>query len=351
MSDQITEDNQLATSEISEDMLASNSNPMPLRKIPKQESEIMTLEDIVDDLRYLTQGYPTAAVKAAIVKQNEITPILLAFLSYTLKNYEHLEDYYFGHLHAMFLLAYFREKTAFPLIMQIAALPEEWPEDVLGDTITEDFDRIIASTYDGNIELIQHLIEDKDTNTWSRNALLRSLLVLVKNNVLERAWVIDYFKQLFHHKTFMDDEDAITHLVSVASDLYPEELYDEIKYAFEKNTVDLFCIDMKWINSVLAMGKENALAKYLYDNRSYDFINDVTKSMAWWACFYEKENKLENFDDDDDNDDKDDKSNLDWLDKQDWKAPESYHREVPKIGRNEPCPCGSGKKYKKCCLS
>ncbi len=24
-------------------------------------------------------------------------------------------------------------------------------------------------------------------------------------------------------------------------------------------------------------------------------------------------------------------------------------REGPKIGRNDPCPCGSGKKYKKCC--
>jgi hypothetical protein len=24
-------------------------------------------------------------------------------------------------------------------------------------------------------------------------------------------------------------------------------------------------------------------------------------------------------------------------------------RTEPKIGRNEPCPCGSGKKYKKCC--
>ena len=24
-------------------------------------------------------------------------------------------------------------------------------------------------------------------------------------------------------------------------------------------------------------------------------------------------------------------------------------REDPKIGRNDPCPCGSGKKYKKCC--
>lgn len=24
-------------------------------------------------------------------------------------------------------------------------------------------------------------------------------------------------------------------------------------------------------------------------------------------------------------------------------------RDAPKIGRNDPCPCGSGKKYKKCC--
>jgi preprotein translocase subunit SecA len=24
-------------------------------------------------------------------------------------------------------------------------------------------------------------------------------------------------------------------------------------------------------------------------------------------------------------------------------------RTGPKIGRNQPCPCGSGKKYKKCC--
>ncbi len=23
-------------------------------------------------------------------------------------------------------------------------------------------------------------------------------------------------------------------------------------------------------------------------------------------------------------------------------------RDAPKVGRNEPCPCGSGKKYKKC---
>jgi hypothetical protein len=28
---------------------------------------------------------------------------------------------------------------------------------------------------------------------------------------------------------------------------------------------------------------------------------------------------------------------------------ETYVRSAPKTGRNDPCPCGSGKKFKKCC--
>ena len=29
--------------------------------------------------------------------------------------------------------------------------------------------------------------------------------------------------------------------------------------------------------------------------------------------------------------------------------PTPHQREKPKVGRNDPCPCGSGKKYKHCC--
>lgn len=38
----------------------------------------------------------------------------------------------------------------------------------------------------------------------------------------------------------------------------------------------------------------------------------------------------------------------DWEDREETPQ-QPYVRETPKIGRNEPCPCGSGKKYKKCC--
>ena len=34
---------------------------------------------------------------------------------------------------------------------------------------------------------------------------------------------------------------------------------------------------------------------------------------------------------------------------QERQSVETYRKDAPKVGRNDPCPCGSGKKYKKCC--
>lgn len=41
-----------------------------------------------------------------------------------------------------------------------------------------------------------------------------------------------------------------------------------------------------------------------------------------------------------------------WLARRPEQAPASgpVRRSEPRVGRNDPCPCGSGKKYKKCCL-
>ena len=32
-----------------------------------------------------------------------------------------------------------------------------------------------------------------------------------------------------------------------------------------------------------------------------------------------------------------------------YKQSKTVRRAEPKVGRNDPCPCGSGKKYKHCC--
>ena len=71
-------------------------------------------------------------------------------------------------------------------------------------------------------------------------------------------------------------------------------------------------------------------------------VDDVAAETAWWR----RGSRLAGDEDDLMLDDDDD----------DWDGDDEGYTEVaepyrapPKVGRNEPCPCGSGKKYKKCC--
>ena len=38
-----------------------------------------------------------------------------------------------------------------------------------------------------------------------------------------------------------------------------------------------------------------------------------------------------------------------WYFRDGREVPVTVRRDAPKVGRNDPCPCGSGKKFKKCC--
>jgi SEC-C motif-containing protein len=43
------------------------------------------------------------------------------------------------------------------------------------------------------------------------------------------------------------------------------------------------------------------------------------------------------------------KENNEWFFEEGRVTPQTVVRTGPKVGRNDPCPCGSGKKYKHCC--
>ena len=64
-------------------------------------------------------------------------------------------------------------------------------------------------------------------------------------------------------------------------------------------------------------------------------ITDVAIATAWWAAFANDRHRT---------------WDEDWVgDGGRLTEPREPYRAPAKIGRNEPCPCGSGKKYKKCC--
>lgn len=308
----------------------------------------MDIQDVLHTFNHPPVGcFPSEAVNAALEQQEAITPHLLTILERTVSNYQSIELDRMDHVFALYLLSKFREKKALPHILALAALPGQWPEDLLGDCITEGLSRFIVSTFNEDLSLIKQVIEDETLNEWSRNAALNSLLGLVAIQKLQREDVIEYLRTLFH-SPLVEDEGFATHLVRAASDLYPEELLQEINQLFEQDKVNQWVIVREVIEDILEEGKEQCLKEYVYEYLHHLPIDDVDKAMSWMAVFHtEQELEDECFEYEEDLDD-DWNWNTGWNDESDL-AVTTYVRPTPKIGRNAPCSCGSKKKFKKCC--
>jgi hypothetical protein len=278
----------------------------------------MDAQEIIRELEYYDGSFPRQALKEAIVKKDQITPALLKIIEEATDNIQDLldQDDYMAHIYAMFLLAQFREQRAYPLIVNFFSIPGKISLEVTGDMVTEYLDRMLASVCLGDVSLIRQLAENETADEFVRNAALGSLLCLVATGQKSREEVISYYKNLFESGLSKEPSHFWDGLIACCTDLYPEEVYPEIKHAFEEDIIDESFIDFDFVDEQLTLGKERVLAE-LQDSR-YKLIEDTIKEMEWWACF------------------------------QTPTQPQQIVKKK-KVGRNEPCPCGSGKKYKKCC--
>jgi hypothetical protein len=298
----------------------------------------METAEILHQLERHTGKFPRAAVEAAVARREAVTPELLRILEDTVDRAGQLanEGGYMAHLYAMCLLAQFRETRSYPLVVRFASLPGELLDSLCGDFLTENLDQVLASVCGGELEGIQSVIENDDADEWARGAALSSLVTLVAAGQKSRDEIVSYFAGLFRGKLERRWSHVWDALVSCSSDLYPAELLDDIKKAYEDELVDPGYIGFDDIQHDLAIGKDRVLAR-LADDPYRRLVEDTVKEMGWWACFCEdRETAVAQ---------PSAEPSLATV------APSQIKRAKPKTGRNEPCPCGSGKKYKKCCGS
>jgi hypothetical protein len=110
-------------------------------------------------------------------------------------------------------------------------------------------------------------------------------------------------------------------MTGMASLVENERANEDLRRVHEQGLIDEFYI--RWEDSEGAgVGKEAAMKAL---KGRYRLIDDAEKEMSWWACFEENKHR---------------KVKLGW---------DTPIRKAPKVGRNDYCPCGSGKKFKKCC--
>jgi len=298
----------------------------------------MTIPEILQELESYTGKFPMKAMRAAIQQREAITPELLRVVETIAASPTEFASRqgYMLPVFTLYLLAQFREKRAYGSIVKMFSAPGETSFGLVGDTVTEGLKQVFASVYDGNPAPLDGLIENEEANEYVRDAAINAILVLENTGQMPRAEAIEYFCSLFHGKLQRTHSFAWNGLVCAVAALPAPELMEEVRQAYSEGLVDESVVGLEGIERDIAAPQQ-------WRREGHTLITDAIGEMEGWACFH------------------DDDSGLTEPPKiqapisqpppsrpTEYVAPKPFIRE-PKIGRNDPCPCGSGKKYKKCC--
>ncbi len=111
----------------------------------------MTIEELFSALDRHRGSFPDDLIAEVIARREEATPQFLEILVDIDRNPEPwlVDEQGMIHIYAMYLLALFRETTAYSLLELIFSRPGEFPFELAGDVVTQDLGRILASVSGG----------------------------------------------------------------------------------------------------------------------------------------------------------------------------------------------------------
>ncbi|HXI69724.1 MAG TPA: DUF1186 domain-containing protein [Verrucomicrobiae bacterium] len=238
--------------------------------------------------------------------------------------------------YALAFLGKWREPRAYPLVVRWLSLPGQQAYDIGGDTVTEWGSRLLASVCDGNLEPIQQLILNREADEFCRGAAVDALAVLAARGERTVPEVTDYFQWLAREGLEREFNHVWNSLASSCADIEAIPVFAELRRAFDEGLIDPGCIGPEELDDVEAEPRGRQLARF---RQHHGPFTDVAKETRWWNRFSQarkterSKSESELFED---------MPPSEYPEAQPYVAP-------PKTGRNEPCPCGSGKKFKKCC--
>jgi len=323
----------------------------------------MSIDDILRALELRTDSFPPEVAAAAVAQREALAPRLLAVLGNVLDDpgkFAANPDC-FLHVHALLLLAQFREKAAFPSVVGIASLPDEVFDGLFGGDPTTLFGRVLASVYGGNPKPIERLVEDRAANEWARAAGVQALVILARAGLVPMADVQKYFKALFQGRLELTESCVWTELALAVGALPAPDLFEDLRRAYEAELVDPSVVGLDEIASDLHEGPGPAHDAVF---AGYRLVGDVALELRE-AAEAEAEGEDGFEDDDDDAFGDDDEGGGEWAGDKEASGPVAAAAKVPAgpagapgpnpagqppfIALNKPCPCGSRRKYKKCC--
>lgn len=244
-------------------------------------------------------------------------------------------------LHAFNLLLYLKSKKALEVILDIARQDFDFISLWFGDLFFDYLEHAICLLGVQQKDTIIAFTKEAYISSFNRATVVESLLrILDFETQIERKKSVKIVEELINF--FIDnlDNTSITNsefyslLITDLSEHGIVELLPQIKTIFNAGVVDESFFD-----------SYDKIEKEIKKNKSSDKKISPFETIE---AVYQKIKINNNFDFLDEEDDDDD---YNFINKNDNQFIETVINSKEKIGRNEPCFCGSGKKYKKCCIN
>jgi Protein of unknown function (DUF1186)/SEC-C motif len=237
--------------------------------------------------------------------------------------------------YALYLLAKWREPRAYPLAIRWLSLSDAVSTGLSGDVSTQDGARILAAVCDGDLEPIKRLVLNRDADEFSRGVAVAALALLAVWAEVPRDTILDYFVWLAREGLERQTNYVWGALAAESADIEAIGVFPDLRRAYDEGFIDPQVIGRSELDEVEASPRGDHLERM---KDRHPPIDDVARATSWWARFgkHASSRRAEEL-------------ALAAAGELDDDVPMEPYRAPPKVGRNEPCPCGSGKKYKKCC--
>jgi hypothetical protein len=300
-------------------------------------------EGIIEQLTWVKPHvFPYNAVRAALARPERVADRLLAELSLTPEQLDEAtsEERPDGstnwlHTFAIYLLAQWQDRRAFAPIVDFFSSPGELGSNLTGDLVTEDLNAILTRLYDGDLGRLEGLIESEAAYEFARGAAIDALGLLIHAGKIDEATVVEYLGGLLDSAGSESNPLVLAMLSDLAADLRHPSLLPKVRRCFDDDIIDVTYTGWEYLKENFALPAEEAAKKF----EELAALPDVIDNLS--ACPYfrprQPRRAIQNIGY--------------WRTKVRAQQAGTYRREDSKLSRNDPCPCGSGAKYKKCCLT
>ncbi len=296
---------------------------------------------------YQSGVFHRESLQVLIDQQGEAVPLLLEYLKTVSENVQTAvdNDQTYFIVFVLYLLAHFRETRAYRPLIKLLEQLDETNNAFLGHLLKESLSQVIATVCDGDITPIKQLAENPKIDEHIRASAFYSLSTLVRQNQLKPEILKDYCRSMLEGELKYEGKCLPVALTSICRILNFSDLVPSIRSAYQRWPDMADIVRLEHV--------EEQLVPSVFDDygcsHHKDVVTDTIGSLESWDSF-QPGAAFEDFDYDED---------LSWLPpvdslpgsfgRKELLTKETFVREVPKIGRNDPCFCGSGNKFKKCC--